>query len=157
MTDLEATVRWLRDQELIRALPLRYAHGLDVGDVKESQSVFRADCRIRGTEREDAVSGYFEYVTAAIAQFQATMHFMGNQYVELELGADGGSVETYAVAYHLRGPESDEPDLVAGVCYRDRVGRAGNGWLIEDRIVVPQWARRPYATSANGRPPGPDA
>jgi len=152
--DLGATVRWLQDQELIKALPLRYAYGLDTGDIGMSRAVFRAGSTIRGSEHEDAVDGYFDYLAAAIGQFQATMHFMGNQYVELEPGADVGTVETYAVAYHLQGSESDEPDLVTGVRYQDRVGREGEGWLIDHRTVVPQWVRRPSATQVNGAAPG---
>ena len=78
-----------------------------------------------------------------VLAFEATMHFMGNQYVDLEPGADTGFVETYAVAYHMEAPDSGREDLVMGVRYQDDVARDGDGWLIVNRVAKPVWVRGP--------------
>jgi len=71
------------------------------------------------------------------------MHFMGNQYVDLEPGADTGFVETYAVAYHMEAAGNGRDDLIMGVRYQDTVARDGDGWLIINRVAKPVWVRGP--------------
>ncbi|HEV8296475.1 MAG TPA: nuclear transport factor 2 family protein [Acidimicrobiales bacterium] len=146
--DVEATVRWLRDRELIKALPQRYAHGLDTRDFPKSRSVFRDDCYVHGSIRQDPIGTYFAFLEESVQKYQATMHFMGNQYVELEEGADEGFVETYAVAYHIESPESGLPDLLMGVRYQDTVARDGDGWIITARTAIPHWVRGPLPRPA---------
>ena len=82
--------------------------------------------------------------------YDATLHFMGNQYVQVD--GDLGHVETYAVAYHIEAEDSEHPDLVMGVRYQDDVRREGKGWTIFHRNVVKQWHRGPLP-----RPHGGDA
>jgi SnoaL-like domain len=141
--NLEETVRWLQARELIREVPQRYAHGLDVRDFGASRAVFRDDCYVKGSVREDPIDPYFEFLTAGVQRFEATMHFMGNQYVAVGPDADEGFVETYAVAYHLEPAGSGRQDLVMGVRYLDTVAREGDSWLIARRTVIPQWVRGP--------------
>jgi hypothetical protein len=141
--DLESTVRWLRDRELIKALPQRYAHGLDTRDFDEGRSVFRGDCYVKGSISQNPIDTYFAGLVSGVQAYEATMHFMGNQYVELDEGADEGFVETYAVAYHIEAADSGRPDLVMGVRYQDTVARDGDGWCITARTVIPQWVRGP--------------
>jgi hypothetical protein len=141
--NLEQTVRWLRDRELIKGVPQRYAHGLDTRDFPRARAVFRDDCYVKGSISENHIDAYFAGLVEGVRQYQATMHFMGNQYVELEPGADEAFVETYAVAYHIEAPDTGLPDLVMGVRYQDTVARAGDGWLITRRTAIPQWVRGP--------------
>jgi hypothetical protein len=141
--NLEATVRWLRDRELIKALPQQYAHGLDTRDFDKSRAMFADDCYVKGSIREDPIDTYFAFLADAVQKYQATMHFMGNQYVTLEPGDDEGFIETYAVAYHIESPESGLPDLLMGVRYQDKVVRAGDGWIIGARTAIPHWVRGP--------------
>jgi hypothetical protein len=141
--DLEATVRWLRDRELIKALPQRYAHGLDTRNFVESRAQFRDDCYVKGSIREDPIEEYFGFLRESVQKYQATMHFMGNQFVKLEEGADVGFVETYAVAYHIEAEGSPYPDLIMGVRYQDTVGRNGDDWIITKRTAIPHWVRGP--------------
>ena len=141
--DIESTVRWLRDRELIKALPQRYAHGLDTRDFAAARRVFTEDCYVKGSISENPIGPYFDALVVGVQNYQATMHFMGNQYVELEEGADEGAIETYAVAYHIEAPESGLPDLVMGVRYQDTVRRHGDEWLIARRTAIPHWVRGP--------------
>ena len=144
--DLEAQLRWLRDRELIRELPQLYAYGIDTDDWKLVASVFHEDCHVQGTMTTAPVAEYLVHLEPGVKQYHATLHFMGNQYVNVE--GDRGRVETYAVAYHIEADDSPYQDLVMGVRYQDEVARHGNGWKIVRRNVVKQWHRGPLPRPA---------
>ncbi len=146
--ELVATVRWLRDRELIRELPQTYAYGVDTGDWSVVASVFSEDCQVRGTLAEARIAPYLEQLEPGVRAYDATLHFMGNQYVKLH--GDRGHVETYAVAYHLEAEGSELPDLIMGVRYQDDVRREGSGWKIFRRNVVKQWHRGPLPRARPG-------
>ena len=135
--------RWLRDRVLIADLPLRYAHGLDTRDFDKARAVFRDDCRVKGSLAEDLIDPYFANLKLGVVAYDATMHFMGNQYVEVEPGGETGRVETYAVAYHMEAAGNGREDLVMGVRYCDDVARDGDGWIIVKRVAIPVWVRGP--------------
>ena len=139
--DLNANVRWLRDRELIRELPQRYALGIDTDNWTEVAAVFHPDCRVDGTVQSAPIDEYLKALEPGVKQYHATLHFMGNQYVSVD--GDRGHVETYAVAYHIEAEDSELPDLTMGVRYQDDVVRDGDGWKIAFRHVVKQWHRGP--------------
>ncbi|MCH2171412.1 nuclear transport factor 2 family protein [Myxococcota bacterium] len=139
--DLAGNVRWLRDRELIRELPQRYALGIDTDDWATVASVFHPDCHVEGTVQSAPIAEYLEALEPGVKQYHATLHFMGNQYVVVE--GDTGHVETYAVAYHIEADDSPLQDLLMGVRYQDDVVRAGQEWKISHRRVVKQWSRGP--------------
>ena len=94
-----------------------------------------------------AIQPYLEALEPGVKQYEATLHFMGNQFVELRLEGDPDKahVETYAVAYHLEAEGSPHPDLVMGVRYCDTVLRVSDlsDWRILHRKVIKQWHRGP--------------
>jgi len=139
--DLAANVRWLRDRELIRELPQRYALGIDTDDWRAVAAVFHPECQVQGTLQSAGIAEYLEALEPGVKQYHATLHFMGNQYVSVD--GDRGHVETYAVAYHIEAEDSPLPDLVMGVRYQDDVVRDGDTWKILRRNVVKQWHRGP--------------
>jgi hypothetical protein len=140
---LERTVQWLKDVELIKSVPQRYAYGIDTRDFDAAREMFRDDCFVEGTLQTAAIADYWPGLCDGVRQYHATLHFMGNQLVRLEEGADEGFVETYAVAYHIEAPTSTIDDLVMGVRYQDTVAREGDDWRIVRRKTVPQWVRGP--------------
>lgn len=143
LSDLEKTVRWLKDVEIIKSVPQRYAYGLDTRDFASSRALFTDDCFVQGSLNTAPIDEYWTPLVAGVQKYGATMHFMGNQFVKLEEGADEGFVETYAVAYHIEAEGSPYPDLVMGVRYQDTVGRNGNDWIITARRAIPHWVRGP--------------
>jgi hypothetical protein len=143
LDELAKTVQWLADREAIRQLPQDYAHGLDVRDWAAARAPFSDDCYVKGSISENPIDPYFEALTPGVAVYQATMHFMGNQYVSLEPGADEGFVETYAVAYHMEDPANGRHDLVMAVRYCDTVARRDGVWKIVNRRAIPHWVRGP--------------
>ncbi len=139
--DIETTVRWLKDRELIKELPQRYARGIDLIDFDMVRSNFHPDCQISGTVISGPLDPYLDWTEKELHKFEATMHFMGNQYIDLEEGADAGHVETYAVGYHMRSDASGADDLILGLRYCDDVARFDDRWLITARTAIPQWTR----------------
>ncbi|MDE0116540.1 MAG: nuclear transport factor 2 family protein [bacterium] len=139
--DVESTVRWLKDRELIKEVPQRYARGIDRIDFDMVRSSFHPDCQIYGTVISGALDPYLDWTEKELHKFESTLHFMGNQYIDLEEGADEGHIETWAVAYHMRPEDSGAGDLILGLHYCDDVARFDEGWLITARTARPQWAR----------------
>jgi 3-phenylpropionate/cinnamic acid dioxygenase small subunit len=141
--ELAATVAWLKDRELIKDLAQRYARNVDKRDWKAVRACFADDATVKGTISEAPIEPYMEGLAPGVEAYMATMHFMGNQYVDLEPGADTGFIETYAVAYHLEEPGNGIDDLFMGVRYCDDVRRNGDDWIIAKRQVFLQWNRGP--------------
>ncbi len=141
---LERTVRHLKDIEIIKSVPQRYALGIDTRDFDAARAMFHDDCHVEGTLVTAPISEYWPPLCDGVRQYHATMHFMGNQLVDLAEGADEGFVETYAVAYHIEADDSTLDDLVMGVRYQDAVVRVGEDWRIVHRRAVRQWVRGPF-------------
>jgi hypothetical protein len=74
-----------------------------------------------------------------MARYEATMHFIGNQLVEVR--GDTASSETYAVAYHRLTEEGVAKLFTVGVRYLDELIRDGNHWRIRRRTVKTEWQR----------------
>lgn len=148
--DLASTVRWLRDVELIKALPQRYAYGIDTRDFELVRSVFHPDCTVSGTLEEGSIGPYLEGIAEGLEQWHATMHFMGNQYVTID--GDKGHVETWAYAWHLEADDSPLDDLHLGLRYQDDVVRVAQDWKIIRRSAVKQWHRGPFPRPSLGAP-----
>ena len=156
VSDVEGNLRWLRDREQLKMLYQRYAYGVDTGDFEIVRSVFHPDCTVSGTLEEGVLDSYLEGIEAGLKQWEATMHVMGNQYVEIE--GDRGRVETWVVGYHMEAPESPLEHLVLGLRYLDEVVRvaanvgAGLGWQIIRRNTLKQWHTGPFPRPSLGPP-----
>ncbi|MSV89604.1 MAG: hypothetical protein F2876_07290, partial [Actinobacteria bacterium] len=103
-SDIVANVLWLRDRELIRDIYARYAYAVDSLDLDLVRSVFAPGCVIVGTMEQGTLDDYLEGLEAGLLMYDATMHFRGNQYVEL--AGDRAFVETWVVGYHMEAPGS---------------------------------------------------
>jgi hypothetical protein len=136
-SDEAATLRWLRDRELIRNLYQRYAYGIDSINFELVRSVFHPKCHFLGTAEEGDLDGYLDGIEEALPQWEATMHFVGNQYIEID--GDRGHVESWVVGYHMEAPDSPLEHLVLGLRYTDDLARDGDDWKITRRETAKQW------------------
>ena len=152
-SDIDANMRWLRDREQLKMLYQRYAYGVDTGDFEIVRSVFHPDCTVSGTLEGGAIDTYLEGIEAGLQQWDATMHFMGNQYVEID--GDVGHVETWVVAYHMEAAGSPLEHLVLGLRYRDDVVRVDGDWQIIRRDTLKQWHTGPFPRPTLGPPAYP--
>ena len=151
--DRDATLQWLRDLELIRALPVRYAFGVDMKDFDVVRSVFHPDCEVAGTLEGGAIGPYLEGIEEGLTQWGATMHFMINQYATVD--GDTGHVETWSLAHHMEADGSPIDDLVLALRYQDDVVRVGDGWQIIRRTMVKHFHRGPFPRPTIGPPSYP--
>jgi hypothetical protein len=95
---------------------------------------------VEGSRSTASIADYLVDLRPGVEYFPTTMHFMGNQLVEVD--GDSGEVETYAVAFHWKAARAgaDDPEnLVVGVRYHDRLIRHGDSWKIAFRHVDPDW------------------
>ena len=149
-SDLEANVRWLRDREQLRMLYQRYAFGVDALDFDVVRSVFHPDCTVSGTLQDGALEPYLRGIEQGLKQWDVTMHFMGNQYIEID--GDEAHVETWVVGYHMEAEGSPLDHLVLGLRYQDDVVRVDDDWKIIRRNAVKQWHTGPFPRPTLGPP-----
>jgi len=151
--DLAATVAWLRDRELIKDVYARYAYAVDSVDGDLLRTVFHPDCVVVGTMEEGSVDEYIDGLLESLPAYEITMHFKGNQYVDLS--GDEAFVETWVVAYHVEAADSPIDTLVLGLRYQDDLVRVGEDWQIVRRLATRQWHTGPFPRPFIGDPPYP--
>jgi hypothetical protein len=143
---IETMVRELWDRELIAKVPRTYSRGVDRRDWALVRSCFSEDCYVDGSRASAPIDDYLAGLIPGVEYFPVTMHYMGNQMVEVE--GDSGYVESYCVAFHWKSaeqPGGDHPqNLVVGVRYHDTMKRVGDKWIIARRKVDPDWRNGPY-------------
>jgi hypothetical protein len=145
LADSDALLRQLWDRDRIARLPRLYARGIDRRDWDLVRSCFTEDALIEGSRATASAADYIAQLQPGVEYYPTTMHFMGNQLVEVD--GDTGEVETYAVAYHWKSDVAgeDHPEnIIVGVRYHDSVIRSGDGWLIARRHVDPDWRQGEY-------------
>jgi hypothetical protein len=153
VSDSAATLAWLRDREVIKDVYSRYAYGVDSLNMAIVRSVFHPDCTIVGTMETGTLDDYLEGIEQGLAEYDATMHFKGNQYVELD--GDRAFVETWVIGYHMESATSPIDSLVLALRYKDDLVRAGDDWQIVRREAVRQWHTGPFPRPLVGPPPYP--
>jgi hypothetical protein len=151
--DTAATVAWLRDRTLIKDLYARYAYGVDSVNMKLVRSVFHPDCVVVGTMEEGTLDDYLKGIEEGLLMYDATMHFKGNQYIEL--AGDRAFVENWVIGYHMEAPGSPIDHLKLGLRYKDDVVRVGDDWKVIRREAVLQWHTGPFPRPSIGEPPYP--
>ena len=127
----------LADHHAICQLCKIYAIGLDMRDYDLARSAFAPNAMIEGKPGLEPVDESLPKTYAIASSFQATQHFIANQYVELN--GDDAVVWSYGVAHHKVAAGQERDEVIAGVQYRDRCKRFAGSWLIVERSVVPQW------------------
>lgn len=146
---VEHMVRELWDRDRIARVPRTYSRGIDRRDWDKVRSCFAADAFVEGSRVTAPIDEYLTQLRSSVEYYGTTMHFMGNQLVEVD--GDTGFVETYAVAFHWTGDPAgaDDPEnLVVGVRYQDTMARSGDGWVIKHRHVDPDWRVGAYPGAA---------
>jgi 3-phenylpropionate/cinnamic acid dioxygenase small subunit len=126
----------LLDRAAIHDLLLRYARGVDRRDLALVASCFTPDCAYEGALGRGSIGDALALLEVAMGRYERTLHFVGNQLVELD--GDRARSETYAVAYHgLPGGRL----YVTAVRYLDELVRHDGGWRIARRTVTREWER----------------
>ena len=133
-------------QQEIRDVLIRYTRGIDRADDDLVRSCYWPDAHDDHGEYQGGLDGFIEFLATMRAYFARTMHFVGNQLVEVD--GDTAHAESYCVAYHRREAHDGKPahDLVMGLRYVDRMERRDGEWRIADRVCAFDWNRRDEVT-----------
>lgn len=126
----------LIDEAEIKALHIRYCRGVDRLDWDLVRSCYHPDGTDDHGSYKGGIEGFIAWASVGLLRFESTTHFTGNQLVEVT--GDVAWAEHYAVVFHRRAADGDEPaaDLIANVRYVDRVERRDGVWRIAERIVL---------------------
>ena len=134
----EAT-RLLADRAAIQDVLLRYARGVDRRDLDLVASCFTPNAAYEGALACGTIADALARLRDRMARSESTMHFIGNQLIEIN--GDTASSETYAIAYHRLTEGAEAKLLTVGVRYLDELTREGDEWRIHRRIVKMEWQR----------------
>ena len=135
------SAHWAADLEALRQLPQRYARAVDGRDIDAVAALFHPDGNVEGLRGTAPVPAYIQGMRDNVSPFAASMHLLADPLIELTPGADTATMDTYAVVYQLRAPDSPDGDLTLGMRYLDTVVRTSGSWLIKHRRAVNVWTR----------------
>jgi ketosteroid isomerase-like protein len=133
----EAEFRMLLDRAQIHDVLMRYSRGVDRGDGELVMSVFHPDAALdmgRGPIAPAALAEGIAKMTAT-----GTMHFIGNEYVEVD--GDTAYSETYFISYATITDSGQSATRSRGGRYLDRFERRDGEWKIARRVLVDEWSR----------------
>lgn len=154
-TPREEAIQNLLDRAAIRDVMERYTRGIDRRDWDLVASCFAPHARVNYEfvfegEIEEAIPLFRE----GLSSMEKTMHFMGNQLIEVD--GDRARMETYVIAHHILGMGDEQRDMIAALRYLDDLVREGDRWCIQRRTVKCDWTGQAEAAPPPGwmAPPG---
>ena len=133
----EAALRRVEDRLALRELVDRYACIADDRDYALVDQVFSEDGVLVGPGFELAGRDAIRAGMQGIEQYEATLHCVHNQLVEID--GDDATGETWCVASHLFSAEGQRQKLDWGIRYRDAYRRTAAGWRITRRELRLVW------------------
>ena len=104
---MDAKLQALLDEAEIKKVHIRYCRGIDRMDFDLVRSCYHPDAVDRHGAYEGDVEGFIEWAAALLPEFDATMHFTGNQYVNVE--GNVAFAEHYAQAFHRTKAKDGQP------------------------------------------------
>jgi hypothetical protein len=134
------------DRLAIRELIESYAHCADRRDAKGQMALFTADTHFvvymdandpkpsQELRSRDALAPVF----AALNQYQATTHFVGQSTV-FTLTGDRGTGEAYCLAHHVTLSGTTRRLMLASLRYYDTFEKINGTWLFAERLLYVDW------------------
>ena len=141
------------DREEIKAVPHRFARGLDRSDRSLIESCFHADgIDDHGFFKGDA-QAFCDWVIEELKKFDSTQHIIATQNVDIS--GSRALCESYFMAIHIvPNPDGDKELTVAGR-YLDEMEKRDGEWKILMRRCVFDWNRMVDASPLPSRDPDP--
>lgn len=135
----DAALQALLDERAIRNVVLRYCRGVDRLDEELVRSCYHSGATDEHGSFSGDVEAYIDWSFGLLRAYDATMHFIGNQLVEV-LG-DVARAESYGVAYHRTQDGEPRQNLTTGFRFIDRFERRDGEWRIARRVATTEWVR----------------
>ncbi len=133
---MDDAVQALVDRDAIRDVLLRYARGVDRRDIELVASCFTPDAGYEGSLARGTIVDALAALRVAFERYTRTLHFLGNQVIELD--GETARSETYCLAHHVL---PDGGLRVVAVRYLDELSRDDRGWRIRRRVAQREWER----------------
>ena len=130
----------MSDHDDLRAIVQRYSRAADDRDVEQLAELFEPGAEIIGTRGTQTLDEWLATMRGPRA-FPTSMHVLGDPLIELDADAGTATLDTYAVVYQLRDPDSGGGDLTLGIRYLDEVARTDGRWRIRQRPSRTLWMR----------------
>jgi ketosteroid isomerase-like protein len=143
------------DRLAIRELIEAYAHFADRRDARAQMALFTPDTHFvvymkakdphptQELHSREALAPVF----AALTQYEATSHFVGQSTV-FTLTNERATGEAYCLAHHITVKGVDRRLMVASLRYLDAMVKSGGAWFFAERLLYVDWVdERPLATS----------
>ena len=121
------------DVEALRNLGQRYARAADDRDYDAVGALFHPDAAIDGIRGSSTLDDYLEMSRTTPPAYEKSMHVLGDPLIELEVGADEATLDTYAVVYQIGATGEGGGNSTLGVRYFDVVERRDGEWRIRHR------------------------
>ena len=134
-----AELRALLDERAIRNVVLRYCRGVDRLDEELVRSCYHPGASDEHGSFSGDVEAYIDWSFRLLRGYDATMHFIGNQLVEVH--GDVARAESYGVAYHRKEGGKPRQNLSTGFRFVDRFERRDGDWRIARRVATTEWVR----------------
>jgi hypothetical protein len=134
------------DRLAIRELIEAYAHCADRRDAKGQMALFTADTRFvvymnakdpnpsQELHSREALAPVF----AALNQYQATTHFVGQSTI-FTLTGDRATGEAYCLAHHVTVNGGKRSLMLASLRYDDTFVKRDGAWLFAERLLYVDW------------------
>ena len=136
----DPAVQLLLDRAAVHDVLMRYSFALDRREFAEVAACFAPDVGGEWTfgpiPDRDALLDYIR----GVARFHTTMHFMGNEFIEVS--GNHASLQAYAMLLH-RATRRDGTTFEhnpSDRLYSERLERREGQWVIAERKAEPQWA-----------------
>ncbi len=149
MTHAGARTPAWADEQSLRALAHSYALAVDRRDGGALLDLFVADATVTVTRPGRPPQRYRGHaqlpnLLAPLAGFEATLHTVAAQRIELAAGAATASGEVSGEAHHVRRDGDGEAvDFVLCCRYADSYARgADGGWRFRERHLTVLWSER---------------
>jgi hypothetical protein len=134
------------DRLAIRELVEAYAHCADRRDAEGQMALFTADTHFvvymnaKDPKPSQELNSRAELapVFAALNQYEATTHFVGQSTV-FSLSADRATGQAYCLAHHVTVTGDKRRMMIASLRYLDKFVKTSGTWLFSERLLYVDW------------------
>jgi 3-phenylpropionate/cinnamic acid dioxygenase small subunit len=126
------------DERAIVGVALRYARSIDTKDFDLFMSCFTIDALFGLPKLRMDPGMKLELALPFLdSLFSATQHVTTN--FEVTVNGDRAEMRSLYIATHVWRENVADPLFVMGGHYEDKLVRSGDGWRIQDRLLVNAW------------------
>lgn len=151
--DQNAKLTAMLDREEIKAVPHRFARGLDRVDRALIESCFHPEgVDDHGFFKGNAVE-FCDWVMEELKKFDASQHIIATQNVEVN--GLKAVCESYFIAFHTMPTPDGVKELIVAGRYLDEMEKHDGSWKIKLRRCVFDWNRMKDASPLPSRDPDP--